>query len=156
MKWACYLIAGGILLAPASDRAAETAQVRVDCLSPRFERSEDQSGSFALDLTTLSSGVNGELAFGDFFNVGYSHSTYVILTDTLFGDQYEGAMALGVPVDDANGDSYPDFFEVSQAVNATTNGLYNISGLGSGTVYASWGRNAGSYLCTCVLTLHGK
>src|SRR2546425_10404044 len=115
MKWACSLIAGGILLAPASDWAAETARARMFCLSPRFQRAEDQSGSFTLDLTTLSSGVNGELAFGDFFGPFYSHSAFVILTDQFFGDQYAGFMELDVPSGgDANGNGYFDFFEVSQ------------------------------------------
>ena len=112
MKWTCYLLACGIFLAPLSDQAAETARTRMYCMSLRFQRSEDQSGFFYLDLTTLSSGVNGELAFGDFFNAGYSHSTFIILTDTLFGDPYEGAMALDIPpFSDANGNTYPDFLK---------------------------------------------
>ena len=108
-----------------------------------------------MDLTTLSSGANGELAFGDFFAAGYSHSTFLILTDQLFGDQYNGAMALDVPTGgDANGNTYPDFFEVAQPVNAiATSGAYNISGIGSGSVSASWSRNARSQFGVCVLTL---
>ena len=107
-----------------------------------------------MDLTFLSVGVNGELAFGDYFNAGYTHSTYLVLTDQLFGDVYEGAMALDVPTGgDANGNTYPDFFEVSQPVSATTSGIYNIPMIGSGSVSASWSRTAGSQFGVCVVTL---
>src|SRR5437867_9400926 len=154
MKSLRYLLGLAILLAPVIGLAAETAQARMYCFSPRFQRSQDQSTFYTLDLTTLSFGVNGELALGDFFSTGDSHSTFLILTDQLFGDQYNGAMALNVPSGgDANGNSYPDFFEVAQPVNATTSGAYSINGFGSGSVSASWSRGAGSQLGVCVLTL---
>src|SRR5439155_11961793 len=58
---------------------------------------------------------------------------------------------------DANGNSYADFFEVSQAVNATSSGVYYIQGLSRynpSAVSASWGRSAGSHLGTCILTFY--
>jgi len=142
-----------IFLCPLIGQAAQTAQARMYCFSPRFQRSDDQTAFFRLDLTTLSVGVNGELAFGDFFGSGYTHSTFLIVTDQLFGDEYDGAMALDVPGGgDANGNGYPDFFEVAQPVNATSTGAYDINGIGSGSVSASWSRDAGSQLGVCVLT----
>src|SRR5438132_6592387 len=151
------LVISAIVLGPVVAIAEQTAQARMYCFSPRFQRAEDQSSFFTLELTTLSWGVNGELAFGDFFGTGYSHSTFLILTDQLFGDQYEGAMALDVPTGgDANENTYPDFFEVIQPVNATSSGGYNVSGIGSGSVTASWARDGGSQLGLCVLTLRNS
>ena len=157
VKLAALLVISAIVLGPLITVADQTAQARMYCFSPRFQRSEDQSGFFTLELTTLSSGVNGELAFGDFFGTGYSHSTFLILTDQLFGDQYNGAMALDVPGGgDANGNHYPDFFEVTQSVNTASSGAYNVSGIGSGSVTASWARDAGSQVGLCVLTLRNS
>jgi len=155
MKWTCYLLASGIFLAPASNWAAETARARMYCFSLRFQPSSDESSTFTLNLSTLQAvgQDNGELA-PYFFDTNYSHGAYLDLTDFV-NDQYDGAMDLNVPgFSDANGNSYPDFFEVSQAVSATTSGLYNIPSLGNSTVSASWGRSAGSYLGTCVLTFY--
>jgi hypothetical protein len=141
-----------IFLGPVIGQAAGIAQARMYCFSPRFQQSDDEIGFFTLNLTTLSFGINGELAFG-VFGTGDSHSTFLILTDQLFGDEYEGAMALDVPAGgDANGNGYADFFEVAQSLNATTSGAYDIDSIGNGLVSASWSRSAGSRLGVCVLT----
>src|SRR5437868_8354452 len=87
------LMLGSMVFAVGLLRAAETANARMYCFSPRFQQSEDQSSTFKIDMTTLSVGVNGELAPG-FLNSGYSHSTYLIWTDQLFGDEYQGVMGL--------------------------------------------------------------
>jgi len=158
MKWTCYLLACGIFLAPSSARAAETARARMYCMSPRFQSSKDQSSLFTLDLSTLSAvgQDNGELA-PYFFDFSYTHGCYLDLTDDV-NDRFDGWMDLNVPpFSDANGNTYPDFFEVSQAVSATTSGQYYIPGLSSqnpSTVNASWSRSAGYSQGTCVLTLH--
>ncbi len=154
MSFTRYLFSLALLFLPLAGRGAETAQARMYCLSPRFQHSTDQSGEFTLDLTTLSFGVNGELAFGDFFGGNYSHSTYLIVTDIIFGDQGSGYMELNVPDGgDANDNGYFDFYEVSQAVSATTSGHYSVNGFGSGAVTASWYRSANSKDGSCTLTL---
>jgi hypothetical protein len=146
-----------IFLSPVISQAAGIAQARMYCFSPRFQQSDDQIGFFTLALTTLSFGINGELAFGDFFGTGASHSTFLTLTDEVFGDEYAGAMALDVPDGgDANENGYPDFFEVAQAVNATSSGVYDIDSFGNGLVSASWSRAAGSPLGVCVLTFQNS
>jgi hypothetical protein len=157
MKWASSLFYAAILIAPVRDLVAETAQARMYCFSPRFQRSSDQTTFFTLDLTTLAVGVNGELAFGDFFGTGSTHSSFLVLTDQLFSEVYDGAMALNVPTGgDANGNSYPDFYEVARAVSSTSSGLYEIDGIGNGAVSASWSRGAGSRFGSCVLTFHNS
>jgi hypothetical protein len=150
MKRLFILTAGLVLLSTAS-HGAETARGRIYCVSLRFQEAVDSYDFFALDLTTLASGVNGELAPG-FFNSGYTHGAYVVLTDTTAGDQVSGAMALNVPNTRANGNRFPDFFQVSQAVNGVaTSGSYNFPGLASGTVQATWNRAAGSKDGNCTL-----
>src|SRR2546426_103900 len=124
LKRGWCLIASGIFLAPASDWGAETAQARVYCFSLLFHPSSDVSDTFTLNLSTLLTvgQDNGELA-PYFFDFTYSHGSYIDLTDFV-NDQFDGAMDLNVPpFSDANGNTYPDFFEVSQAVNDTSSGV---------------------------------
>jgi hypothetical protein len=130
-------------------RAAETAQARLWCLSARFQRGMDQNGEFALDLTTLNAGINGELVPD--YGGNYSHFSYLELTDQWFGDSSPGAMLLDVPSGDADHNGWRDFFEVSQPVNAASSGIYSLSVYGDGTIQASWTRAAGSHTGTCVL-----
>jgi hypothetical protein len=118
----------------------------------------DDNGDYSLDFTTLSAGINGELALEFIFlQSGYTNSAYIVLTDQIFGDQYDGAIALDLPAGtDANGNGFPDFFESSQAVNGpVTSGAYNLQSFGSGTVTAQWGRDTNSASGTCVLQLNG-
>ncbi|HEX5400087.1 MAG TPA: hypothetical protein VFY06_13665 [Verrucomicrobiae bacterium] len=151
MKTPLILLVAGCVFISSAARGAETAHARLYCLSLRFQEARDIYEYFAVDLTTLSSGVNGELA-PDFFNSGYSHSAYLVLTDTTVGDQIPGTMALDVPNANANGNRFSDFFEVSQAVSGTvTSGIYNFPGLASGAVQATWNRAAGSKDGTCTL-----
>src|SRR5437764_405721 len=97
MKCSRYLLLIGLFLLPLTSHSAETAQARLYCLSLQFQQSTNQNNYFTLDLTTVSFEVNGELAYGDFFGLGYSHASHLILTDQSFGDQYEGALELNVP-----------------------------------------------------------
>jgi hypothetical protein len=151
MKLIASLLAAGACFFPLMAHGAETAQAKMWCLSLRFQHGAGQDGMYSLDLTTFDAGVNGELA-PDWVG-SYTHSTGLVLTDELFGDQLPGVMFLNIPdVGDADGDGFPDFFEVSQPVSATSSGTFNISGFNSGTVRADWGRTAGSHWGTCVLT----
>jgi hypothetical protein len=152
MKLISCLLAAGTCFLPMMARGTETAQARIWCLSLRFQHGTGQAGMYSLDLTTLGSGINGELAPD--WGGSYTHSTDLVLTDELFGGELPGIMFLNVPdTGDANGNGFSDFFEVSQPASATSSGTFNISGLGSGTVRASWGRAAGSHWGSCVLTL---
>ncbi|MDE3067821.1 MAG: hypothetical protein KGJ60_09755 [Verrucomicrobiota bacterium] len=107
-----FLMAGGLLW-PGISRSAETAQARLYCLSAQFQQATATSvydGFYwRLNLTTLASGDNGELA-PQFLTTSYTHSAYVDLYSELYGETDPGAIALNVPANDANGDGFPDFF----------------------------------------------
>ena len=159
MKRLFILTAAGLVLLSTASYGAETASARLYCLSPRFQTATaDDSYGFRwrLDLTTLSSGVNGELAL-DFFNSGYTHSTYIELYSELYDETDPGALAMNVPDGgDANGNCFPDFWEVSQGVNGlTSSGVIQCSGFGINYfLTATWHRNAGSATGTCAITFH--
>lgn len=131
-------------------QGSETALARLWCFSPRFQAAEDLTGEYRMELTTLSVGINGELApdyGGDF-----THSAWVEVTDQYLDETLQGVLFVDVPdAGDANGNGWNDFFEVSQGVTATSTGYYQVDGLGSGSVSASWWRGAGSHAGTCVL-----
>jgi len=130
--------------------APRTAAARIYCVSLRFDRGTEPYGLYSLDLTTLASGNNGELA--PTFEDAYSHFSYLTLNDESWFIETPGSLVLDVPTDaDANGNGFPDFFEVSQAVNTISSGQYTFTGYGSGSVRATWTRVAGSRLGTCVL-----
>ena len=157
MKPLFMLFAVGTVLFSTASYGAETARARLYCLSPQFqEATADDSYGFhwRLDLTTLSSGDNGELAL-DFFNSGYTHSTYIDLYSELYDETDPGVMVMDVPDEgDANGNGFPDFWEVSQGVNGlTSSGVIQCSGFGINyNLTATWHRVAGSATGTCALT----
>jgi hypothetical protein len=138
-------------------QAAQTAQARMHCWSLRFgSASASGAGGFAweLDLTTLPYGLNGELA-PDYVG-GYSHYSFVDLYDSLFEEVYPGELGLDVPDGgDANGNGFPDFFEVSQPVNGlVSSGSLQVVGLSYlANVQATWQRTSGSPFGTCVLSI---
>lgn len=148
MKRTLLLLGLLLPLLPPAGEAAQTAPARTYCQSLRFQQATDNSTLFTLDLSTFASWDNGELGpYFYFFDPSTTHSAYLHVVDTLFYDDYPGGMDLDAPGgDDANGNGWSDFFEVSQGISAS------ISGLGSGSVAASWFRNAGSQLGTCILT----
>lgn len=139
-----------VLLPTTSAAAPRTAAARLYCVSLRFNRGTEPYGLYSLDLTTLASGNNGELAPA--FQGGYSHFSYLTLNDESWFIEVPGSLALNVPSGaDADGDGFLDFFQVARAVNAISSGQYSFSGYGSGAVQASWSRAAGSRFGTCVL-----
>src|SRR5258706_8317002 len=98
MKKSWFFLGVSLALFPLVSDAAQTAQARMFCLSLRVQRGTalDSLGTgWTLDMTTLASGINGELA-PDFFGTGYSNSTYVEMHAELWGD-FSGAMAVDVP-----------------------------------------------------------
>jgi len=150
-----YLLAGLISLGILTTCCSQTANVAAYSYSLRFQRGIDPEGNYYLDLSSLNGGINGELAL-DFLASGYTHSTYLSLVDELLGDTLSGRMAIDVPDGgDANGDGFPDFFQVSQGVtNLASSGAFDqLAVYGNGSVTASWNRPAGSKDGTCVLSM---
>src|SRR6185436_306909 len=144
------LLATALVLLPTICDGAQTAQARLHCRSLRVERGRTTDNQWTLNMTTLATGVNGELA-PDFSNSGSSHSTRVEMTWAQNGQVFPGVMFLDVPsTGDANGNGFPDFFEVAQAVpdTATSLGVYQFEdgGFGSNNCTAAWTRDAGSAL----------
>ena len=141
-----------------TSQAAQTAEARLHAWSLRFSwASASGTGGldWELDLTTVNSVLNGELML-DPYETGYSHSSFVDLYDELYETVYAGFLALDTPdAGDANGNGFPDFFEVSQPVNGlVTAGSLQIDELSYlGNVQATWQRDAGSAFGTCVLSL---
>lgn len=133
----------------STSHAAQTADARMHCWSLRFQRATavDWIGfQWRQEMTTLDSGVNGELAL-DFFGSGYTHSTYIELYYEWDNVTFQGAMALDAPdAGDANGNGFPDFFEVSQAVNdLESTGILDCSSYFQFVSFeAVWHRDAGS------------
>jgi hypothetical protein len=154
MKLWIVAASGFAFLFPLTSVASKTAQATISCYSAQFQRGSEPNGNYYLSLTSLSGSVNGELAL-DFLNSGYTHSAYLNLEDELFGETLSGVMGLDVPTGgDANGDGFPDFFQVSQGINnLITSGAYNLQIYGGGTVTATWNRQAGSSYGTCTLTM---
>ena len=82
-----------------------------------------------------------------------SYRTYLVLEDpsTVASASYA---ELDLPLADANGNGTPDFFEVSQAVSASSSGTYAVIwNPGYGQLNFQWTRAAGSPYGSCLLTL---
>lgn len=154
MKLDCYLLAALMSFPALRSHCSETARATAFCYSLSFQRGIDPEGNYYLEMSALNGGVNGELA-PDFLDSGYSHSTYLSLVDELMGETLSGVMALDVPTGgDANGDGFPDFFQVNRGVtNLPSAGSYELALYGSGRVTANWNRPAGSKDGTCVLSM---
>jgi len=146
------------LLFTFTSHAVQTADARLHCWSLRFQRATAVDGigfEWRLDLTTLSQGVNGELAL-DFFDSGYTHSSYVDLYYEWDEVTFSGATALDVPdAGDANGNGFPDFFEVSQPVNGlVSEGVFQCDPYFIGAaLQATWYRDAGASMGFCQLSV---
>jgi hypothetical protein len=150
MKFFAYLFVIASTLHPLLPRAAETANARIWCFSLRFQQGTDDLGLDTLDLTTISSGVNGELA--PYRGVMYV-STFLLDDSTSLGLAINGTMYLNLPpVADANGNGFNDFFESALGISGTSAGTYTTF-LGNGTVNATWSRTVGSKDGTCKLHL---
>ena len=155
MKKIFVLLAAGWFLCPMPSHGAETAQARMYCLSLQFQEaiaiSSYDGSQWSLDLTTLSSGINGELA-PYFLTTSYTHSAYVQLYNDLWGMSDQGAIGLNVPDAGTNAEGYPDFFDVSQGVtNLTGSGVLESQYFyaGAAALEAAWNRAAGSSTGTC-------
>lgn len=138
---------------PLAASAAQTAQARMYCLSPRFQQATSEDGWYKLNLTMLNVGINGELMPNFEANAPYSHFSYLEMYDGYYDDYVQGALWVDLPTTaDVDGNGLPDFFQTSQLVNAKTAGKYDFGGLyPSGIIEALWGRDAGSAYGTCIL-----
>jgi hypothetical protein len=150
MKRFLILLMAGWFLFSATSQGAETAHARLYCLSLHFQEGTTYGGT--LDLSTIGGPpYNGEL-------MPYSGRTWVsglALVWSGMGDS--GTIYINLPpAADANGNGFDDFFEVSQGVTnaVTSGGTYSTSTYFSGTITATWNRNAGSANGTCVLNLY--
>ena len=154
MKRIFLLAAAALCFRPMILGSAEQARVRVYCLSLQFGTGTGgQAGLDDLNLTTLSFGLNGELAplFG-----AYTHWSWFELFSFLYDDVLPGTLNLNTPAfSDLNNDGFDDFFDVSQGVAATSSGIWAFDGGAVMTLTANWNRGAGSPAGTCTLNLNG-
>ncbi|MHC1769617.1 MAG: hypothetical protein AB9869_35935 [Verrucomicrobiia bacterium] len=138
--------------------AQEPARVTLYCTSLRFETGTGgpgQAASLALTSDPNLVEVNGEVsAFYD--PTLPSHGAFFRLEDPAFPDSIFGRIAFDTPepVDD-NGDAFDDFFQSTQAVAATTRGLFETV-VDVGSVTATWSRGPGSSTGTCRLQMVGE
>src|SRR5262249_2167217 len=122
MKKILTLILAGFIF-QFSGIAAQNAQSRLFCISPKIYTSTDDSDFFSLSLSTINAGNNGELGpYFYFFNPNTTHAAYLDVVDELFLDHYAGAMDLDVPSTDVDGDAYADIFESSLDFNGSSLG----------------------------------
>jgi hypothetical protein len=149
-----------LLVNPMLLWAGEVAQARIYCLSLRFQTATTKvfGLAYTLDLATGSAdSPNGELAPLDLQQT-VQGSGFVLFDPTLATD-ITGSISFNRPPDtDDNTNGFPDFFEVSQPVSATsTQGSFQVDGdFEEGTVKATWKRDAGSRTGTCTLHLEGS
>ena len=82
-----------------------------------------------------------------------THWTYLVLEDpSLFASATYAELDL--PTADANGNGTPDFFEVNQAISASSSGTYSVIwSPGYGQLMFQWTRAAGSPQGSCRLTM---
>jgi hypothetical protein len=137
--------------------AAQSAQVWLVCLSPRFQTATanvlGQTQTLELGTAEGADGLNGELT-PTFEPTLPSHGTSFRWTDPTFPEPMTGDLVMDVPAaTDNNQNGFPDFFEVQQAVaGEQTQGLY-AGAVDDGEVSAAWSRAEGSSMGTCRLTL---
>ena len=160
MKHLLSILSLVCLLAPLNLRAVGQAQVQLYSLALRFQPATVKSLGLTYGLrlssdSPESSQPNGELAPLP-EGAPSSHGTYYQLTGDIFFEPINGGFFLNVPgAVDANTNGIPDFFEISQAVDAITTEGASDDLLQSGRVRTSWSRSANSATGTCRLTMDG-
>jgi hypothetical protein len=154
MKRFFILVAVGWFLVSTVSQGAETAHARLYCMSLQFQQGTTSGGT--LNVSTLSgTPYNGELmpTFGSDAS-GNPWGSGLVLVWSGMADG--GTIYVNLPPPaDANNNDFDDFFEVSQGVaSKVSSGSYSTRTYFSGTVTATWDRNAGSASGTCVLNLY--
>jgi hypothetical protein len=168
MKAKLYLLTSIISLAVSAASAAQSAAVRMYCLSLKVEHGVSQYGhTIDLNYTGFPEGV---AEFGPQWPDGADVYHDITLPDlALHGgtlaiyDGYEryscnGSLSASVPTTDSNGNRFPDFFEVARSASYTTSGdyywydwkyMYSDYGQVSSAVWTrSAGATSGSYAFT--------
>jgi type II secretory pathway pseudopilin PulG len=152
MKNFLVLAIAAAMLLPGALHAAQTAQARMFCLSLRFQPGQSAAGS-TLELSTYDAVSNGELAPNFDPSVDISHVSLFQLNDSSGFGPISGILYVNVPFsEDVNDNGFADFFEVSQAVSASTLGVFQTAG-GNGNIQVTWSRAAGSKDGTCTLRM---
>lgn len=167
MKNALFLAAVLALCFAPTLPAAQTAQGRMYSISVKMSQGVTPiyNGGFQDWMRVNSSGYpegDDELVPWDLETMTELYLpgtiTYVAnlwVYDDLYDMVWAGSLNLNLPdVQDLNNNRYPDFFEVSQGINANSvSSYFSLSSWGSGTVEASWTRAAGSSTGTCTIVL---
>ena len=158
MKKSAFIFSVVCLFASLELLSGGQAQIHLYSLSVRFQPAATKSFGFNYNLELTSDSPtttdpNGELApLPD--GAPSTHGAFDRMTRHIFDEPVYGAFSLNVPApEDSNTNGIPDFFEISQAVAATTTkGAFDDAVL-SGKVTTTWSRSAGTNTGTCKLTM---
>ena len=172
MKLKLYLLTSLLSLTLNSASAAQIASVRLYCLSADVRHGVDQYGdTIDFNYTGLTEDTNEfapwwpttgmyyDITLPDFDNHGSGLTIY---------DGFEkyscwgGSLTVSIPQTDANGNRFPDFFEVARGINYTTSGTYyfydwkyGFSDYGQ-VSSAVWTRNPGSVSGSYAFTFYDQ
>jgi hypothetical protein len=149
---ALFLVGIPVLAQAAASRGA---QVRLFCLSLKVEPGVARQFGLDSTLTFTSSGFaspNNE--FYPVFEDDLTHATVFRMESAQFPEPLLGELAVLAPdtLDD-NTNGIPDLYEVAAGVPSTTLDGFWVSDLGTGTVKATWQRDAGQVRGTLKLQL---
>lgn len=130
---------------------AQTAQVHLVCISPRFEHGLTEAGA-VLQLTSVAPAINGELR-ADYTPGGFTYQADFFLSNSMAGTVVSGSLVLPPPnLSDSDTNGIADFFEASHPV-AWTNDLGTFASTsGTGQVAAIWVRPSGTNTGECQFT----
>ncbi|HPC59580.1 MAG TPA: hypothetical protein PKX23_02895 [Verrucomicrobiota bacterium] len=148
-------------LVPAG-QAAQTAQGRMYCLSIRLGQGINWwSDTISFSSTGMTDGAGELLSWQTpgsdiLFPPNETYITGLALYDSLWDETYYGTLSVLLPpLVDADGNRFPDFFEVARPVSgAVSSGSYSTGIYGPhGAVSALWNRNAGAPTGTFIFSL---
>jgi hypothetical protein len=128
------------------------------CLSSRFAQGVSAEGvtlDFTTEFITMKLTSNGELL--TYRSEGYDCMTWTILTDSQYESPIPGTLYLNLPAwTEGSQDEAGGFFDTTRSVSGESDGRYEFLFLErTGSVRASWHREAESKDGTCVLELDG-
>ena len=166
MKAKLFSLIALISVVTSAFGASQTAPARMYCLSVKVGQGVNAFG----DAITLNYAARPDSAdeLGPEWPMGhheivlpaevFTYNSNLDLWDDTYGYSSYGLIHIGLPVDvDANGNRFPDFFEVSRATSVTTSGSFSYwdpyTGAGSGSISGQWTRSAGQKAGTYAMTL---
>lgn len=144
-----------LLLAwPSLAFAQKSADVTLFCNSLRFPSARTGDESLYLTTDTSLQEITNELSPVADTSLP-DHGANFLLDDVTFGN-LPGVMYFNTPaLPDENKNGFDDFFEVGQAVPASSTEGFFESQVDAGTVSASWRREAGSATGICKIRMVG-